>query len=331
MRHLQLLVTVGIALVSTGCASIGTVDTLDPERLSWPIEDPKVRMERVISTRHDIGGGGFSWLGGRRDEALFVRPYGIAWQGESLLVADPGAGRAVRIPARGRMLVTKESLFTGPMGVTVCAGSIVVSDARAGTVALLDDDLGLRKWLARDLDRPTGIACLDQTIVVAETGRHRLLLFAPDGSRRAIGQRGDGDGEFNFPTSVTAGNGKLWVGDTLNFRVQLIDPESGKGMASFGQLGDAAGEMPRIKGVAIDRDGHLWVSDAFLDQVSLYTDTGELLLSLGRTGSEPGELAFPAGVAAHADGRVAVVDSLNRRVQVFRLIGDDAVDGGNDG
>ena len=62
------------------------------------------------------------------------------------------------------------------------------------------------------------------------------------------------------------------------------------------------------------------MSDAHLDQVSIYTAEGQLLLSLGRSGSAPGEFAFPAGVAAHPDGRVAVADALNRRVQVFRLL-----------
>jgi sugar lactone lactonase YvrE len=111
----------------------------------------------------------------------------------------------------------------------------------------------------------------------------------------------------------------LWVGDTLNFRIQRISLSSGHALSAFGQLGDASGETPRIKGIAVDRDGNLWVSDALLDQVSLYNQSGEFLMGLGESGAGPGQLSFPAGVSAHSDGRMAVVDSLNRRVQVFRL------------
>jgi sugar lactone lactonase YvrE len=314
----------------TTCVSIAP-ERLDPELYSWPPDDPKVQLIRVLGSRRDAGSGGLmTWLGGRGDEPLFVRPYGVAWHGDDLLVADPGAGRVVRIEAGGRVTATRESLLEGPVGVCVCAGGIVVSDARAGTVALLDDRLRLEQWLARDLERPTGVACLGQEIVITETGKHRLLLLAADGSQRTLGRRGAGPGELNFPTSVTVSNGSLWVGDTLNFRVQQLDPESGTGLVSFGQLGDGAGEMPRIKGVAVDRDGHLWISDAYLDQVALNTPDGDLLLTLGRTGSQPGELSFPAGIAAHPDGRVAVVDSLNRRLQIFRLLAP-AEKGGNDG
>ena len=88
----------------------------------------------------------------------------------------------------------------------------------------------------------------------------------------------------------------------------------------FGQLGDVSGTMPRLKGLSIDAAGHLWVSDAWLDQVSLYTRDGDLLMSLGGAGAAPGRFNFPAGIAAHVDGRVAVVDAQNRRVQVFDLL-----------
>ena len=113
----------------------------------------------------------------------------------------------------------------------------------------------------------------------------------------------------------------LWVGDTLNFRIQRISLSSGEALSAFGQLGDASGETPRIKGIAVDRDGNLWVADALLDEVSLYKQSGEYLMGLGESGAEPGQFSFPAGVSAHSDGRVAIVDSLNRRVQIFRLQG----------
>ena len=104
----------------------------------------------------------------------------------------------------------------------------------------------------------------------------------------------------------------------MNFRIQRLDATTGRYIDDFGILGDAAGEMPRIKGVAVDAAGHVWVSDAHLDQISLYDNEGALLLSIGNQGTQHGQFAFPAGVAAHPDGRVAIVDSLNRRLQIMR-------------
>ena len=135
------------------------------------------------------------------------------------------------------------------------------------------------------------------------------------------GGRGAGPGLFNFPAALSLHAGNLWVGDTLNFRVQRLDAIRGEPVGTFGRLGDAAGEMPRIKGVAVDAAGILWVSDAHLDRVALFRPDGTFLTDIGGKGELPGEFSFPAGLAAHPDGRVAIVDSLNRRIQIFRRVG----------
>jgi DNA-binding beta-propeller fold protein YncE len=283
----------------------------------------RVEVERIIEYQSDLGRGAFlRRLTGKPDSPLFNRPYGVAWLGDDLLVSDPAAGRVVRIPSRGKK--TKSSspaLLEGPIGLAVCSSGIVVSDSRSGDVALLDADLKLVRWLARELERPTGVACQDDQVYVAETGRHRLLIIEPDGTVTTIGERGYGLGEFNFPAAIAIAGDTLWVGDTLNFRIQRISLSSGKALSAFGQLGDSSGETPRIKGIAVDGNGNLWVSDALLDQVSIFNQNGEYLMRLGESGAEPGKLSFPAGVSAHSDGRVAIVDSLNRRVQIFRLQG----------
>ncbi|MFQ5527552.1 MAG: hypothetical protein ACE5GX_14980 [Thermoanaerobaculia bacterium] len=281
-------------------------------------QPPSIQVERIIATRADLGRG--RWLRrltGRSDPRLFVRPYGVAWDGDSLVVTDPGLGRVLSIDERGRVLSSAADLFESPIGVASCAAGLLVSDSRRGRVGILDRQLRLRRWLADGLLRPTGVACVDEHLFVVETGRHRVLSFDPE--MRVFGRRGEAEGEFNFPTVLSADNEALWVGDTLNFRVQGLDPSSGESLATLGRLGDASGDMPRIKGIAIDPAGRLWISDAHLEQIAVYRRDGVFLTTLGTAGSEPGELSFPAGLCAHPDGRVAVADSLNRRVQILRV------------
>ncbi|MCP4900631.1 MAG: hypothetical protein GY906_27015 [bacterium] len=304
----------------------GCVSTPYPQatlqELRWPRDDPRVAFERVVQTRADISRGGIlSWIRGDRKERLFDRPYGIAWDGDSLVVADPGAGMVLRLSSSGRVRTSLEGLLESPIGVAVCLGEIFVSDARAGNVAVLDQRLRFTRWQARGLDRPTGIVCGDEgQVFVVETGSHSIVLLQNSGVEWRFGSRGSGLGEFNFPTALTLANGSLWIADVLNFRLQRLRIENREIKFAFGRLGDTAGEMPRIKDVGIDASGSIWVTDAHLDRVSLYTQTGDLLMSLGGSGSALGDFSFPAGIATHADGRVAVVDSLNRRIQVFRLI-----------
>lgn len=285
---------------------------------------PRVRLEAVVQPPAGTQGRAGRFLrrvaGLDGDELLFARPYGVAWDGDDLVVADPGAGRLVRVDPRGRVRLSSAADLESPIGVAVCAAGVVVSDSRRGRVVLLDRGLRQISVLAEGLARPTGVACSDERIFVAETGAHRLVVLSPPAAASALGRRGDGEGEFNFPTAIAAGDGSLWVGDTLNFRLQRLDAESGTFQDLFGRLGDAPGELPRLKGIAVDPAGRLWVSDAYLDQVAVFSAAGTFLMAIGGPGGDPGEFSFPAGVAVHPDGRVAVADSLNRRVQVIRLV-----------
>lgn len=319
----------------------------------------EVRLERVIETRADLKRRGIlSRLTGRADPALFQRPFGVAWWDDDLMVADPALGRVVGIPKKGPPGLSPDGLFQSPIGIAACPAGLVVSDSTAGRVALLGKNLRLVRWVAEGLRRPTGVTCDGERILVVETASHRILVLAPEAApavaattggespagveesllfaapadeevrvlapyraARILGGRGSMQGEFNYPTTISSGLGAIWVGDTLNFRLQKFHPVTGRFIGSFGRLGDAPGEMPRLKGVAIDSGGRLWITDAYLDQIALFGTDGRFLTALGGRGAEPGRFSFPAGIAAHPDGRVAVADSLNRRVQIFRFGG----------
>jgi len=321
------VLTLAALFAAVGCGGYRTVERRLPAGPGWPADQPRVRLDSIVELDGKSGSGSsrfLRWLGEEDSATLrrFRRPYGVTWMGEQVIVADPDARRVARIAPRGRIAFSNDGLFRRPVGVAACLGGLVVSDAESGRVALLDAELELVRWLARDLERPTGIACAGQVVHVVETGRHRLLALDGEGGTKAIGGRGAEPGRFNFPTALAVDGAELLVGDTLNFRVQRIERFTGTFLDAFGRLGDAPGEMPRIKSVAVDRAGQVWVSDAHLDRVSLYDREGQLLVSIGRSGSGVGEFSFPAGIAAHADGRVAVVDSLNRRLQIFRVAGE---------
>lgn len=305
-----------------GCSGLsGGGEGFDPELFVWPPQEPRVRLVKIVERRRDADGHGLrSLIGGDKDSPLFLRPYGVAWAEDDLLVSDPGAGVVLRLGAERKIQRSAEGLFAGPIGVAACPEGVVVTDSRAGKVALLDDRLRLVRWLAEGLVRPTGVACTDAGVYVVETGEHRLLRLTDDGYEVLAGGRGEEAGRFNFPTALAADGDELWLGDTLNFRVLRLSAATGEVLGSFGALGDAAGETPRIKDVAVDAAGHLWISDGFLDSVAVFDRDGTFLMSLGRTGQGPGELSLPAGIAAHGDGRVVVADSINRRLQFFTLL-----------
>jgi DNA-binding beta-propeller fold protein YncE len=326
-------------------ASILIVGTLRESRGAGPRAkeigrgSPHVSLDRVIDSGNLATKKSklLRWIVDQEADSLLQRPFAVAWDEDSLLVTDPGTGRVLRIDPRDRVKLSSTDALVTPMGIARCTAGILVTDSSTGDLLAFDSDLRLMGTVASGLNRPTGVACHDGRVIVVETGRHRLVVLEDrfqdsaiwiDDESECWGRRGGGNGEWNFPTAVAADGNRLWVGDTLNFRVQQLASSGGEFVTAFGQNGDAPGEMPRIKGLAVDSVGNLWVSDAHLDQVALYRSDGAFLTSVGGSGGQPGEFSFPAGVAAHEDGRVAVVDSLNRRIQVFSVSspGKDGLD-----
>jgi len=305
---------IAVALFAVACAIPAAIyaDEAIPPRTT-------LTLERVI----DMPGtnGGMSRLlrriTGRSEEPLFARPYGVAWDGDSLVVTDPGAGRVVRVEPTGRVVFSPVIDDGEPIGVAVCEGRILVTDARLGRVDELDRRLRRVAVIAEGLDRPTGVACAGNLVLVAETGAHQLIEIARDGTRRAIGSRGSGLGQFNFPVSIAIRGGAIYAGDSMNFRIQKGDLATGKFTSAFGGLGDGRGELPRLKGIAIDGSGNLWITDAHLNEIAAYGPDGRYLASVAGPGGEDGDFSFPAGIAISAKGSIAVADSLNRRVLVF--------------
>ena len=85
----------------------------------------------------------------------------------------------------------------------------------------------------------------------------RILVFSPDGKKivRQFGERGSGPGDFNQPHALAFdAQGRLFVGDRGNNRVQIFDP-SGKFIADWPQFS-------RPSGLFIDRNGMLYSADS---------------------------------------------------------------------
>lgn len=286
------------------------------------VSKPQIRWVREVfkTAEGSLGRRLLRRIAGKSTEQMFLRPYGVAFTNEGTLITDPSAQQVVLWSPSGKVSKSPPGLFESPIGVAECTGAILVTDSRKGAVAVLDPQLELRQWLLTDLERPTGVACSGDRILIAETGAHRIVVLDGQGHRSTIGRRGNGPAEFNFPSALAVSGSDLWVADTLNFRIQRLDLETGTYKSDFGQIGDLPGQTPRIKGLAIDAAGHMWISDGVLDSVTLFSQSGDFLLDLAQEVPDHSDFSFPAGIAANDDGDVVVVDSLNRRLQVYSIV-----------
>lgn len=87
--------------------------------------------------------------------------------------------------------------------------------------------------------------------------------------------------------------------------------------SAFGSSGSGPGKLNAPKGVAVYREGDVYVADAYNHRIQVFDASGQFLRQWGVEGSQPGEFKEPWGVALGPDGDVYVVDTWNHRIQVF--------------
>ena len=87
-------------------------------------------------------------------------------------------------------------------------------------------------------------------------------------------------------------------------------------------FGKDEGQFTLPVSVAFDSEERLYVSDEYLNRVSIFNTDGELLGTWGVAGSGDGELNGPSGIAFDSDDNLYVAEQNNHRVQKFSRAGE---------
>jgi DNA-binding beta-propeller fold protein YncE len=339
-----------VALLFAVALSVGAGPTLvtaadkkkpaPPASLVWPLppDTPRIRYVTAYHGLTDFKKNTGRWKSllvgpdADRPSTQLMKPYGIAVANDGrvfvtdtaarrVFVFDPHAQTVAFVGEKGPLKVVK------PIGVALdAAGTVFVADATLKRVIGYrpDGTVGLAIGHEGELENPSGLA-IDRAhalLYVADAKKHQVLCYAVgDGTFvRAIGKRGTEPGKFNFPTNLSVDRaGRLYVTDTLNFRVQIFDA-AGAFVASIGTQGDSPGHLNRAKGVGVDSEGHVYIADTSFNNFQIFDPDGGILLFVGSTGEGPGEFLLPAGLFVDDEDRIYVADQGNARVQVFQRI-----------
>lgn len=346
-RHIWWQATVAVLSVMAACAGPERkTPTLEPatQSIVWPDppETARYALAGVLigerdfiaedAASPDTATAALRWIAGlvvgEEDYEELRRPVsGMTDASGRVYVVDASRKSVVVFDMLGKEFrewraAAPKLAFAAPVAIAGDdAGGVLVTDSELAEVFRLDAAGEPKGRFGKGIvKRPTGIARdpATGTIYVTDTAAHDIKVFDSGGVLvEVIGARGSEPGQFNAPTHLAFHGDQLYVADTLNFRVQIFD-RAGDGRLTFGRLGLYVGQMTRPKGVAVGRDGRIYVVESYFDHLLVFDPRGELLLPIGGTGQGIGQFYLPAGAWTDDTGRVYVADMFNGRVVVFK-------------
>ena len=323
-------------LLQAGCVNQQQNNSaVNVERPQWPAAPAKARVSFInsFSTPEDFGIRKSFWqrlgeLFTGSEEFQMVRPMGVTTVKDVVYVTDPGAKGLHRFDKKNNEYLfinrVKELGLVSPVAVIPDGnGGVYFSDSGLAKIFQLSQsgDEAVLLELDQELEQPTGLAMDGNSgeLYVVDTKRHQVLKFDQSGEYlESIGRRGVEDGEFNFPTMISANSkGDILVTDSLNFRVQVFN-KHGRYIKKIGKQGNASGHQARPKGVATDQVGNVYVVDSLFHNLQIYNESGDFLLSVGEQGQSMGQFWLPTGIHIDRQQKIYIADSHNHRVQIMQ-------------
>jgi DNA-binding beta-propeller fold protein YncE len=268
--------------------------------------------------------------GGRgSDKGQLDGPTGIAVDANgNILVADTNNGRIEKFSPTGTFLSTMGIKGIGygqlgaPNGIAIDKpGNVYVADASKHVVEkLAPDGTVVDEWKGPSpgFYGPRRIAIApDDSIYVVDQGRTRIVKFNPDGRVLAVwGSKGNGDGQFDDPTSVAVDttSNKVYVADPRNRRIQIFDPNARfLTKWSIPEWGRPAG----FEDLVIDsKTGRLYASSGNMGAVLIFDLNGNRIGSL--TPKPPDKLEGPSALALF-NRKLYVLNRAGNRVSLIDL------------
>jgi hypothetical protein len=248
-------------------------------------------------------GGGFvrAWGSSGAGNTQFNGPSGVGVDAAgNVWVADEGNNRIKKFDPNGNLLTvfgttgTGPGQLSGPDDVAVDAGGNFYEVEQTLSRVQKFNAAGnyVTQWSAPD---PTGIAVFETTVYVvnynSDTGESFSTGGTPQGS---FGGTGSGPGNFSQPWHIgVGGDGRLYVADRSNERVQSLNPSGtfinafgwgvSSGAAAFevcsascqaGLRGGGDGQFREPGGVGVDRDGNVYVVEQSGNRVQKFGESG---------------------------------------------------------
>src|SRR4026208_1624897 len=130
------------------------------------------------------------------------------------------------------------------------------------------------------------------------------------------GSFGKGNGRFDGQNDVDALNGRVYVADYANHRIQVFDTK-GNYLTKWGTYGEENGQIHKASALSIVPSGKIYLSDQFNYRIQEFTANGTFVTTWGTKGEADGQFLHPHVPAVDSEGNVYVSDRDLANVQKF--------------
>ncbi len=259
----------------------------------------------ALPTDVAVGPGGEVWVA----DGVNDRVIGFGPNGAVLRTIRRGAGRGL----------------SNPTAVATSAdGRLWIADAGGRRVVVIQPGgreytvpLG-PSWRATVDLTDLAVSPDGTTLWLVDNDHHRLYRGdMQSGVWTSFGAQGAALGQLNHPFMIArAADGHVFVSDVLNTRVQQFDGSGGAARA-IGRFGVTPGQLYRPSGVAAVA-GTVWVADATLGVVQIFSETGQLVDVIRAPGGGALHLEHPMGIEVVGD-QLYVTELGAGRVRRFEI------------
>jgi len=207
-----------------------------------------------------------------------------------------------------------------PYGLALKNGKLYVSDTMNGTVHIAD--LRHHTW---DYFQPKGSGRLrkniglavdnDGTLYVSDTQRGQVIIFDAAGNYSGVlGQSGE-----LKPTAIEISSNRLFIADMKSQHILVFDKTTRTITNSIpnATTTNDAERLYQPVGLALDSEGHIYVSDVGSFRIQVYNPDGSYLRTIGKHGDRPGEFVRNKGIALDRAHRLYSIDAGFQLLQLY--------------
>lgn len=279
--------------------------------LLFPAPPQRARVQFLVSINNSSevtpGRSKFaSYVMGPQRVRQMNQPYTVTSHNNSLFVVDQGDGVIHEFD-----LVEQHYRLFQPQGSGTLKGPVslafddkdymYVVDVKRKEILIYDEHKHFVSSI-RDTGntRPVAIAIYNKKLFVADVKTSAVKVYSVELGNKylytfvSMAENGKEEG-VSMPIDIDITNDEIYILDAMSFRVQRFTHD-GEYLGFVGGLGTNLGHFGRPKGMDVDKEGNIYVTDGSWSNIQIFNKEGQLLMPFGVPGPEPGQIYGPFGL-----------------------------------